>query len=104
VTRLFFDEGGALSGPALQSRVYQQATHKLTASVAKPFFDRPGHWGAFHVARFDIGPEFWRRMRNVGFSHPELSKWATRNAGLLGRGGGGGGGSGERTRGGRTHG
>ena len=79
VTRLFFDEGGALTGPAKASRIYQKATHKLEASVEKPFFDRPGHWGAFHVARFDVGPELWRRMRTVHFSHPEYAKWAQRN-------------------------
>ena len=87
VERLYFDEGGAISGRAVESPIYNAAHNKLEASLAHPFFARPGHWGVFLVARFDIGPEMWRRMRNLPFAHPEFrprrkSAW---------RGGGGGG-------------
>lgn len=76
VSRLFFDEGGAVRGPAVGSDVYRLAAHKLEASIQKPFFDRPGHWGVFHVGRFDIGPEMWRRMRAIPFHHPEFVRGA----------------------------
>ena len=38
ITRVFFDEGGELTG---------------NTSYTHPFFSRPGHWGVFHLARFD---------------------------------------------------
>jgi hypothetical protein len=75
-TRLFFDEGGAVRGPALESPIYAHAVHKLRASVAEPFFSRPGHWGVFHLARFEVGPELWRIMRNAPFHHPEFAKYS----------------------------
>ena len=89
VTRLFFDEGGAVHGPARGSPVYDKATHKLLASIEKPFFSRPGHWGIFHVARFDVGPSLWAIMRANPYSHPDYNKQSrrmrsTRKAGRLG--------------------
>jgi len=78
VTRLFFDEGGVVHGPATNAPIYQKASHKLTASIAQPFFSRPGHWGVFHVARFDIGPEMWKIMRAHPFSHPDFAKMRMR--------------------------
>lgn len=41
ISRVFFDEGAALDGEA---------------SYTTPFFDRPGRWGVFHLARFLAGP------------------------------------------------
>ena len=40
VARVFFDEGGELSGEA---------------SYSQSFHSRPGRWGVFHVARFEVG-------------------------------------------------
>jgi len=93
VTRLFFDEGGRTRGPAVDSQTYARATHKLEASIRKPFFSRPGHWGVFHVARFDVGPAMWRRMRADPFHHPEYAaaRQRAREAMKGSRGGGGGG-------------
>jgi hypothetical protein len=79
VSRVFFDEGGAVSGSAVESPIFRRATHKLEASLKRPFFDRPGHWGVFHVARFEVGPAMWRHMRSIHFSHPELALWAKRS-------------------------
>ena len=79
VERLFFDEGGAVVGRDLSSPTYRAAQNKLEASLQRPFFDRPGHWGVFHVARFDVGPELWRRMRVVPFEHPEFRRWKQRH-------------------------
>ena len=74
VTRLFFDEGGGVHGAATESPIYARARHKLRASVAQPFFSRPGHWGVFLVGRFEIGPEMWRRMRAMPYHHPEMDR------------------------------
>ena len=41
ITRLFFDEGGEVRGHT---------------SYSSPFFDRPGHWGVTHMAKFGVGP------------------------------------------------
>ena len=70
-------EGGAIKGRAEDSPVYKAAENKLEASLARPFFDRPGHWGVFLVARFDIGPAMWQRMRWHPFQHPEFKRWKT---------------------------
>lgn len=72
VARLFFDEGGVVRGPDRGSAVYRAAANKLEASIKAPFYNRPGHWGVFHVARFDVGPQFLARMRHIPFDHPEL--------------------------------
>ena len=85
VERLFFDEGGAIAGHAKESKIYQKAQNKLEASLAHPFYSRPGHWGVFLVARFDIGPEMWRRMRNMPFAHPEFRPRRKRGGGGGGR-------------------
>ena len=96
VEKVFFDEGGAVVGPARASPTYQRATHKLEASLARPFFSRPGHWGVFLLARFEVGPELWRRVRNSGFQHPELARWVNQNREFTRRAKGGGGGGGRR--------
>ena len=44
IDRIFFDEGGSLDGPA--------------PSYTHDFVGRLGHWGVFHMARFDVGPRF----------------------------------------------
>ena len=41
ISRIFFDEGGSLEGEA---------------SYTSPFYDRPGRWGVFHMAKFLAGP------------------------------------------------
>jgi len=41
ISRIFYDEGGFLDGEA---------------SYQSPFYDRPGRWGVFHLARFLAGP------------------------------------------------
>ena len=87
VTRLFFDEGGAVRGPAHASPTYARAKHKLEASIKKPFFSRPGHWGVFHLARFEIGPEMWRRMLALPFYHPEYAAARQRARSAMGGGG-----------------
>jgi len=74
VERIFFDEGGDVAGHATASPTYQAAANKLEASIAHPFYDRPGHWGVFLVGRFEIGPEMWRRMRAQPFTHPEFNR------------------------------
>ena len=63
VKRFFFDEGGSW--------------HDMFALMRGEL--RPGHWGVFHVARFDVGPELWRRMRVVPFEHPEFRRWKQRH-------------------------
>lgn len=41
INRVFFDEGGGLRG---------------SPSYTNPFYGRPGRWGVFHVAEFELGP------------------------------------------------
>ena len=74
VDRIFFDEGGVVKGDAKDSPTYQRAQNKLMASIRRPFYNRPGHWGVFHVGRFEIGPEMWQRMRDMPFHHPEMER------------------------------
>lgn len=63
VTRIHFDEGGLVLGADTNAVHYAGAEQKFEASVARPYFTRPGHWGVFHVAAFDVGPEMWKRFR-----------------------------------------
>ena len=57
ISRLFFDEGGALTGEA---------------SYSTPFYGRPGRWGVFHLATFAAGhadpqaPLPHKRIRSSG--------------------------------------
>ena len=41
VERLFFDEGGKVTGHAKDSATYQRAENKLEVSIAHPFYNRP---------------------------------------------------------------
>lgn len=76
VERLFFDEGGSISGQHRLGRGAKHVMHAFEASYARPFYDRPGHWGVFHLARFELGPEDWEQVRSRGprrrFEHPAL--------------------------------
>lgn len=74
VTRLFFDEGGALDGKLSPRAPGSPRPAEFEASLARPFFSRPGHWGVFHVTRFDVGPAFWELMDQSPFSHPVLAR------------------------------
>jgi len=42
ISRVFFDEGGDLDG---------------SPSYSKPQYGRPGRWGVFHMAAFQVGPD-----------------------------------------------
>lgn len=62
IDRIFFDEGGGRDALNLVGE----------ASYSTPFFDRPGRWGVFHMARFELGAgirpgrkigQFTRRIR-----------------------------------------
>ena len=90
VERLFFDEGGKVTGHAKDSATYQRAENKLEASIAHPFYNRPGHWGVFMVAKFEVGPDMWQRMREMPYSHPEFNRMYRRKGKGKGKGGGGG--------------
>ena len=72
IQRLFFDEGGQMRGPAVPRQPGSSRAAEFEASLARPFYDRPGHWGIFFVSRFDIGPAFWALMDRSPFSHPVL--------------------------------
>uniref|UniRef100_A0A6U5NIA9 Methyltransferase domain-containing protein n=1 Tax=Calcidiscus leptoporus TaxID=127549 RepID=A0A6U5NIA9_9EUKA len=63
VTRIHFDEGGLVSGADTKAKFYAAAEEKFEASIARPFYTRPGHWGVFLVAAFSVSPEMWLRMR-----------------------------------------
>ena len=70
VERLFFDEGGRVAGKA--QMVTGGRETPFEASLAKPFYDRPGHWGVFLLARFSIDDAFWARMDRRPFHHPAV--------------------------------
>ena len=55
VTRLFFDEGGAIDTAAMTSTVYARATNKFHASIRWRYHDRLGHWGVFLLAKIELG-------------------------------------------------
>ena len=52
VERLFFDEGGALDSGT-------------EPSYTRPQLYRPGRWGIFHVARFELSGRAWRQRQLV---------------------------------------
>ena len=107
VTRLFFDEGGEVEGRASPRAPNSAAPAEFEASLAKPFYSRPGHWGVFFVTCFDVGPAFWPLMEASPFTHPVLVRHVRADGpgtawhgGLnggrpLGRGRAGGGGAGR---------
>ena len=97
MTRLFFDEGGAVEGRQSPRAPNSAEPAEFEASLAKPFYSRPGHWGVFFVTCFDVGPAFWPLMEASPFTHPVLARHARADNGgrPLGRGRAGGGGAGR---------
>ena len=57
ISRVFFDEGGALDGEA---------------SYSTPYFSRPGRWGVFHLARFAAGPAEEQRSGTGSAAPPRI--------------------------------
>ena len=53
----------------------QDKEGEFEASLVKPFYDRPGHWGVFLIARFDVGPALLRAGDRHRMHHPAMQRF-----------------------------